>query len=335
MTKSSILSLICIVYSIFCSIASAQNSSDEVKPLETPPPSLSESLSEKPATQAIEPTAKKNTANDIENAVKPTNTADIADATDTKPIAESTKEIKIGESPEKWFLGTAGKVSGPFTAEEIREKLNQKIIRSDTKAAKEGTDEWIPVHNVLNPPDTKNDTLSDEAGPAETKEWYVSQNGAAAGPFTRSQIKNMIGKKEITAKTDINKVGTDNWVKAQTVFTEFGVLQSDMVDSDEVWEYKRSPEAREKLMHIGVSLIASGAALVVGSLLCVARGDAPEGEEWALDNGTCAGVLLSSGAITGLIGIPFIAGARAKHRPDAINMSANPKGFGLTYTRRF
>ncbi|MBN2341071.1 MAG: DUF4339 domain-containing protein [Deltaproteobacteria bacterium] len=240
-------------------------------------------------------------------------------------------------TPKKYYLSSAGNVTGPFTAEEIKEKLDNKIIHEDAMAAEVDTTEWISVSEVIAAIPQPEIATATESEP-ETL-WYVAHGGQTLGPFPESKINEMIAGKEVVETTDVIKAGTQNWVKAKTVFPQFNsATNAPLVDAGTDmgdWQYKRSPSARGKLLQIGISLVASGAVLMLSAVGCAARGDAPEGAEWALDDGTCAGVLLSSGAIVGVISIPFFIGANAKKKPIDVNVSFGDERVGLALTKTF
>ena len=264
-------------------------------------------------------------------------------STETSTSTESTVSDENGAGPAsidpsgKWFVSMNGVVTGPFTAAEIHEKLGQKIISADAVVAREGTMDWIPVTQLPKP----SGASSTNTPKTETEKWWVTRDGATIGPFTVAQMNDMIQKKEIVPSTDVCRYGTKKWVKASTIF-KFVQSAPAAVDASTVstvdkgaTEHKRPSAARSALLQIGVSLLASGAILMVSSIACVARGDAPEGSEWALNNEACAGTLLASGAILGVISIPFIVGGTREKNPPAVSILGAPDRFGLGFTKTF
>ena len=110
----------------------------------------------------------------------------------------------------------------------------------------------------------------------ESPKWYVAKNAQVTGPYTESQMHAMIANAEIVAQTDVQKSGSQKWVKAQTEFPELQTKQTDVVEvqdgsTNQNWIQTDPPPTNEsdndRKIVLGAHLLmgAAGAAVDDGS----------------------------------------------------------------------
>ncbi|MBN2527090.1 MAG: DUF4339 domain-containing protein [Deltaproteobacteria bacterium] len=95
------------------------------------------------------------------------------------------------------------------------ESTNQSP-ESDTDSVSTDSDTVLSDSDSIDLSDS--DSVVSSPPPQEIM-WYAYMNGSKLGPFAQTKMEEMVANGIITHYTQVNRVGTAQWVEAQTVFT--------------------------------------------------------------------------------------------------------------------
>jgi len=95
--------------------------------------------------------------------------------------------------------GSAGEMAGMGMGFGLGQQMAQSMANSMNQAQQQTQSQSAPT-----PPP-----------PPKQEQWFVAENGQTKGPFTESNLKEMVAKGEIDEKTYLWKEGFDGWKSAK------------------------------------------------------------------------------------------------------------------------
>ncbi|MBN2340561.1 MAG: DUF4339 domain-containing protein [Deltaproteobacteria bacterium] len=119
---------------------------------------------------------------------------------------EQIEDISCVAAPKIWNVVQDGKNSGPYSAQEVSEMIQQKRIVPETLMWKEGMQNWQPCSQI------GEFTCADEP-----KIWRYVQDGKSVGTFTTTEMLSKIQHGVVTGDTHVWKEGMDAWTPCRAV----------------------------------------------------------------------------------------------------------------------
>ena len=115
-----------------------------------------------------------------------------------EPIQETVNQGHTKDESKEWYYVVHKESVGPFSEEEMQEKIRLHTITENTYVWKEGMQDWT--------------LLRDTAFIRGLKNWYYAHHEESIGPFTQEEMEGMIQSHEITGNTYVWKEGMKDWI---------------------------------------------------------------------------------------------------------------------------
>lgn len=85
----------------------------------------------------------------------------------------------------QWFIHRDGAVQGPFTKNEVDDRISAGTLGADCLVWARGSNEWLPIDQWK----TLSAKIEDSNKPAKTRVWYCDSGaGQPAGPLTQDEL---------------------------------------------------------------------------------------------------------------------------------------------------
>jgi len=132
-----------------------------------------------------------------------------------------------------WFIHTDNAPDGPYSTEEIWEKINNNSLDYNSFIWKKDFKTWKRIEeeptfdqtppDVPPPIETPPTLIVNKKADIEPRIWYLNENRARSGPFRQSEVIEKIRKGVVTTSTFIWKKGMKEWTLAckTTEFKEY------------------------------------------------------------------------------------------------------------------
>jgi hypothetical protein len=107
-----------------------------------------------------------------------------------------------------WFLYSNDVVSGPFSTEDVQNKIVTGILGANTHIWWKGQREWIPISTWLNQVDRIVQNAQDRA---QKPVWYVDAGKSPTGPLTEKELIDHLKNTPSLARVRLWAVGMEKW----------------------------------------------------------------------------------------------------------------------------
>jgi hypothetical protein len=164
-----------------------------------------------------------------------------------------------------WYYESGGERHGPVSQEQIRAVAARGGLSGSTLVWRSGWPDWQPINatelrDLVTPAPHATDAGADDAG----NTWHYEWGGQRLGPFTESQVQDLIAKGSLSRGTLVWRAGLDAWTPIES--TELGEqlkrntpppLDGARVNNNVVWLLALSPVLISMLRYV-VALMATG-----------------------------------------------------------------------------
>jgi hypothetical protein len=140
----------------------------------------------------------------------------------------------------QWFVYQDNERLGPFTTEELTQKITQAQVTADAFIFAEGFHDWVPAPQVAHftklfdgtspqpkesRPTEATAAPSPETESAEFPQWSVHKQGQTLGPYTNEEIQQKLQDQSIDPTDFIWTEGWADWVRLQDTTEWRGVVE--------------------------------------------------------------------------------------------------------------
>ena len=173
------------------------------------------------------------------------------------PAGEDASEQKAGQAGQEWYYVKGGERQGPLSAEGIGMLVQSGDLSTDSLLWTEGFNEWtplseIPAFSVESGERTAQTSTaavdSGEAPPLSRDMWYYSKDGAAHGPVSESQLREIIRTGQLAPEQLVYSPKDGKWRRISEVdalsVTKQADGQTDQGVSPDGTAGRRHPEAQ-------------------------------------------------------------------------------------------
>src|SRR5207244_12312570 len=118
---------------------------------------------------------------------------------------------------DAWYLARAGKQSGPYTVEQLRQLAAGGAMTATDLIWKQGMSNWVAASQVPGLLPAPAPRPPPPAAAAEPAEWHYVQGGKTLGPVTLTELRRLHGGGTLGSTDLVWKNGLAAWVAAGTV----------------------------------------------------------------------------------------------------------------------
>lgn len=128
---------------------------------------------------------------------------------------------------EKFFVAHLGIQKGPWTVDEISEKLNQKVLMWNDYIYDEKNNDWILLlefplftnlfNNSFKTPIRENHLQKVHSDPVRYRSWYILKQENNYGPFSQLEMIQMLQSRTLFEFDFIWRHGLDSWKRLAEV----------------------------------------------------------------------------------------------------------------------
>jgi hypothetical protein len=105
-----------------------------------------------------------------------------------------------------WYPGASGEPAGPAPAETLRDWLAAGALRPTSPLCVEGTEEWRPAAEFPEFADVRLAT-----------HYFFKRGGIKVGPHAAEEIKDKLGRGELTAADEVMATGSGSWLPVSAI----------------------------------------------------------------------------------------------------------------------
>lgn len=115
---------------------------------------------------------------------------------------------EISDMAFAWFLYSNDVVSGPFSTEDVQNKIVTGVLGANAHVWWKGQREWIPISTWLNQVDRVVQSANDRA---QKPVWYVDAGKSPTGPLTEKELIDHLKTTSSLARVRLWAVGMEKW----------------------------------------------------------------------------------------------------------------------------
>ncbi|MDR0708009.1 MAG: DUF4339 domain-containing protein [Treponema sp.] len=129
------------------------------------------------------------------------------------------------QSSARYYIAVSGYPDGPFTMNELRQKLQSGQIGQRTLVWKEDMPQWaamsaipefVSLFTTATPDPDRRAPQEDTKQLADVK-YHVAENGLSTGPFTIEDLKQKVQSGQLTRRTQVWRSGMTQWAPADAI----------------------------------------------------------------------------------------------------------------------
>lgn len=134
-----------------------------------------------------------------------------------QPAQEEANHSGSGNEPEEelWFYVEGDGSVGPFTPEQMKEKVANGTLNAHSYVWSKGLPDWIRLSQspfyVKEEPAKEAPSFDSQTSSDETAQWFTVQDNRSTGPYTPEVIAQMLANGTINGATYVWKEGMPDW----------------------------------------------------------------------------------------------------------------------------
>ncbi len=115
---------------------------------------------------------------------------------------------KLKDMIHSWFIYSDDVTSGPFSTEDVRQKVTMGLVDSNSHIWWKGQREWIPITTWLSQADS---IIQNAADRSKKPVWYVDSGKSPTGPLIETELIDHLKTCTSLSRVRLWAVGMEKW----------------------------------------------------------------------------------------------------------------------------